>query len=439
MGESTKSSKVVEAIALERVPDSERKKWTSIAFMWAGNVICVPALMVGGMIASGLTFTASVIAMLIGYVIVCVYMTFIGSQAADLGRPTTVIFSRCFGTRGSGIAVGLILVISCTGWFAFQTYVCASSFVAILNTYLGFNFPLWLSCLIWGIAMFITSVCGFGFIKILNIISVPLLIVILVYAVIYILQQPGAADNIMSYIPPTPMPFITGLTFTVSGFAVGAVICGDYTRYAKSRIDTALSSFIGVIPLGVLTLVIGAMLAIYAGNYDVTVMFSSMGIPVIGLLTLILATWTTNTANAYSAGIAAVNLFKLNDNKRAIATLIVGIIGTILAIAGVINFFTAFLSFITSFLPPMAGVAIADYWIKGKGNFKTWRVWDGINWLGVISWIVGIVVAMTTTFFVPTLNGIIASLLIYWLLVSVVKSPKVNPHAVIGEPVVEAQ
>ncbi|GHU66653.1 cytosine permease [Clostridia bacterium] len=439
MGESTKTTKVVETIALERVPDSERKKWSSIAFMWAGNVICVPALMVGGMIASGLTFTASIVAMIIGYVIVCIYMTFIGSQAADLGRPTTVIFSRCFGTRGSGIAVGLILVIACTGWFAFQTYVCGSSFAAILNTYLGIDFPLWLSCLIWGIAMFITSVCGFGFIKILNIISVPLLIVILAYAVIYIFNQPGAISDIMNYIPPTPMPFVMGLTLTVSGFAVGAVICGDFTRYAKSRRDTALSSFIGIVPLGVLTLVIGALLAIYAGNYDITVMFSSMGIPILGLLTLVLATWTTNTANAYSAGIAAVNLFKLSDNKRAIATLVVGIVGTILAIAGVINYFTAFLSFITSFLPPMAGVIIADYWIKGKGNFKSWRVWNGINWLGIISWVVGIIIAMTTTFFVPTINGIIASLLVYCLLVSVVKSKKVNPFASIEETAAEAE
>ncbi|MDR1134665.1 MAG: cytosine permease [Clostridiales Family XIII bacterium] len=424
---TVRKTSAVEAIALEQVPLAEKKSWTSIAFIWAGNVICVPALMVGGMIASGLNFVSSVLAMLLGFGLVCVYMSFIGSQAADLGRPSTVIFSRCFGTRGSGFAVSLVLAVCCTGWFAFQTYVCGSSFVAILQTYFGFNFPLWLSCLIWGAAMFITSVYGFGVIKILNLISVPALILILIYGVGYVLMQPGAGAAILAYAPPTPTPFIVGLTMAVSGFAVGAVISGDFTRYAKSRRDTVLSTFVGVIPCGVGALVIGSMLAIYAGNYDITVMFSSMGIPLLGLVVLILATWTTNTGNAYSAGIAVVNLFKLNDDKRPLVTLILGLIGTVLAIVGVINVFTTFLSFITAFLPPMAGVAIADYWIKGRGRFDNWEAWPGVNWLGIASWAAGIAVAMATSFFVPTINGIIASLIVYLILINLVKHPKLNP------------
>jgi cytosine permease len=281
--------------------------------------------------------------------------------------------------------------------------------------------------------MFITSVYGFGMIKILNLISVPALILILIYGVIYVLTQPGAGADILAYVPPTPMPFVTGLTMAVSGFAVGAVISGDFTRYAKSRRDTVLSSFIGVIPCGVGSLVIGGMLAIYAGNYDITVMFSSMGIPLLGLVVLILATWTTNTGNAYSAGIAVVNLFKLKDDKRARVTLILGLAGTLLAIAGVINLFTTFLSFITAFLPPLAGVAIADYWIKGKGRFDNWKGWPGVNWLGIASWAVGIAVAMLTTFFVPTINGIIASLIAYMILINLVKSPKLNPFTALEQ------
>ncbi|MFR8519580.1 MAG: cytosine permease, partial [Emergencia timonensis] len=60
----------VESITLEKVPDSEKKNWPSIAFIWAGNVICVPALMVGAMVSSGLNFKESIAAMFIGYGIV---------------------------------------------------------------------------------------------------------------------------------------------------------------------------------------------------------------------------------------------------------------------------------------------------------------------------------------------------------------------------------
>ena len=31
----------------------QRQSWTSIAMVWAGGMICVPCLMVGGVLASG--------------------------------------------------------------------------------------------------------------------------------------------------------------------------------------------------------------------------------------------------------------------------------------------------------------------------------------------------------------------------------------------------
>ncbi len=420
----------VEVTTLERVPDSERKSWQSIAFIWAGNVICVPALMVGGMVSAGLNFRQSVLAMVLGYAIVVLYMILLGTQSSDLGVPTTVAISRAFGNRGSGVAISLIIAVSMTGWFGFQTSVCASSFNMILQQYLNINIPLWVSCLIWGVAMFMTSVYGIGMIKLLNYISVPALFVFLIFGVISALRAPGAVAALFAYTPQTATPLITGIMIAVGGFAAGAVISGDYTRYCKSRRDTVLSSVVGVIPAGVGALIIGAVLAITAGSFDITIMFSNIGMPIIGLIVLILATWTTNTGNAYSSGIAVVNVFQLKDDKRAICTLICGAIGTVLAIMGVINIFVGFLSFVSSVIPPVAGVAIADYWIVGRGKKEGWTVVPGVNWLGVIAWLAGAATAMAfPTFLIPTINAIVVSLLVYVLLVKLIRNPKLNPFA----------
>lgn len=426
----TKKATSVETTTLQAVPAEERKGWLSIAMIWAGNVICVPALMVGGMVSAGLNFKQSVLAMLIGYGIVVAYMTLLGIASTDLGVPSTVSISRAYGTRGAGVAVSLIIAVSMTGWFGFQTYVCANSFCMIMANFLGVNIPLWLSIIFWGCAMFITSVYGIGMIRILNMISVPALFILLIYGVINALGQPGAAATIASYAPPTPTPMLTGITLAVGGFAAGSVLAGDYTRYCKNRKDTVISSIVGVIPAGVGALVIGALLAITAGNYDITMMFSNIGLPVIGLIVLILATWTTNTGNAYSAGIAVVNIFKLKDNKRSLATLICGAVGTLLALLGIIDLFVPFLSILGYAIPPIAGVAIADYWIKGKGNADKWKAKEGVNWLGVISWLAGTAVAaFLPNFFIPTINAIVVSMLVYVLLTSVVKSPQSNPFA----------
>lgn len=177
--------------------------------------------------------------------------------------------------------------------------------------------------------------------------------------------------------------FIAGTTLAVSGFAVAAVLSSDYTRYCKSRKDTLISTILGVLPTSILVLAIGGVLSVTTGSYDLTLMFSNMGLPFVGLLCLILATWTTNCGNAYSGGIAIVGILNLKDDKRAIVTLIAGAIGTVLAIVGIMNFFTPFLNFISLLVPPMAGIAIADYWILGRGNKVEWKPFAGVNWLGL--------------------------------------------------------
>ncbi len=421
-----KKNSIMETTTLTPVPASERKPWYNIAFIWAGSVICIPALMVGSLVSSGLNFRQSVIAMIIGYCIVVAYMCLLGMMSSDLGLPTTVAISRAYGSRGSSLLVSLIIAITMTGWFGSQTALCATSFCNIMSGYLHVNFPLWLSALIWGCLMFITSVYGVKMIEILNKISVPALFVMLIWGIISAIMN-GAAGVVSSYEPPAFLGMTYGITLSVAGFASGAICCGDYTRYNKDRKGTILGCVVGVLPAGIGALVIGAVLSLSAGSYDLSVVFSNFGLPIIGMLVLILATWTTNTSNAYSSGIAVVNMFKMKDDKRSAMTLVCGAIGTALALFGIADVFSVFLNIIAVLVPPVAGVAIADYWIMGKGKPELWKPMEGINWMGVISWVVGGLVTYFTTFFVPTINGIIAALLLYCILAAIIKDEKINP------------
>ena len=61
-----KKTSLVENITLTSVPADQRKPWPSIAFIWAGSVICVPALMVGSLISAGMNFKQSALCMVIG-------------------------------------------------------------------------------------------------------------------------------------------------------------------------------------------------------------------------------------------------------------------------------------------------------------------------------------------------------------------------------------
>lgn len=103
---------------------------------------------------------------------------------------------------------------------------------------------------------------------------------------------------------------------------------------------------IGVMPAGMAMLILGAVMTRIAQQYDISLVFSNIGLPFLGMVVLILATWTTNTTNAYSAGLNAVMVFNLKESGRSMATVILGAVGTVLAAVGVAGNLRDFLHFL---------------------------------------------------------------------------------------------
>ena len=408
----------------------ERQSWGSITMVWIGAMICVPALMIGGMIGAGLPLFESALAIIIGYVLVCVFMSFMGMHACDTGLPTAVMAGSALGEKGAKYIISTILDISCIGWFGIQAAVCGSSFSSMIAGMTGLNIPVWLSSVVWGIIMLLTACFRFSGLKWLNRIAVPLLGAVLAYALIYnIVSGNGAA--LVGYQPAAPIGFVTGISLTVGSFVVAAAISGDYCRFAKSRKDVVKSSVLGVLPAGLVVLMLGAILAICTGSYDISVFLSTAGLPLIGLVALILATWTTNVSNAYSGGLSLSVLLGQDEKKSQMTTAIAGIIGTILAAVGILNSIQGFLSLLSAIVPALMGVLIADYWIIGKGKVENFKIRDGFYAPGVIAFIIGALVACMTggtfasipflsflnlPFFIGPINGIVVALIAYVLI-----------------------
>ena len=109
----------------------QRQSWQSIALVWAGGMICVPCLMIGGvLVGGGLSFGQIVASILLGYGMICAYMIFIGMQACDTGLPVSVMASGALGEKGARYIISTILTIACIGWFGIQSAVCGSAFAS---------------------------------------------------------------------------------------------------------------------------------------------------------------------------------------------------------------------------------------------------------------------------------------------------------------------
>ena len=79
----------MESVTLSRVPESDRKNWWTVALIQAGIMISIPCLMVGSTLASGLALGDAVIAIVVGFAVAVFFMTLLGMQSSDLGRPVS--------------------------------------------------------------------------------------------------------------------------------------------------------------------------------------------------------------------------------------------------------------------------------------------------------------------------------------------------------------
>lgn len=400
----------IEKKAITKVHDHEKQTTLGITSIWVGSVISIPMLMAGALLASGLTFWNTILVTLIAFIVQVFLMTLNGMQASDTGYPLSVLLGKTFGEKGSRYILSSVTLIVLILSYAIQAAVSGKAFSALLGV-MGIDFPDWLSILLWGIIMLVTAVYGFGWMKILNYISVPFLVIVCFYAIKLVIQKTGI-EGILNYQPENEMSFIAALSVMIGVFATGTLIVADITRYAKSRASTAISSAFGVIPAAILMVAAGSIMSIGVGNADISTVFVDLGLPLLGVLSLVIATWTTNTANAYMAGLALTRMLAFPDYRRPLLTLIVGAVGVFVALFNVEQSFEQIFSLLSTLIPPIAGIMIADYWIIGKGNPKKWGILPGYNYVGFLAWMSGIIIGFVP-FFSPAFNSIIVGFVMY--------------------------
>ncbi|MDG1452810.1 MAG: cytosine permease [Polaribacter sp.] len=391
-------------------------KWYSLAGIWFGGIVSVPALLVGSTLIASLSFNYSIWAGLIGFSFVVLFMSLLSIAAVEKRKATVSLASSSFGINGAKLIVGLIIGLSTIGWFGIQSNIAGASFSKILVEMNGPEIPIWLSSVFWGSIMVLTAVFGFKYLKWLNYIAVPAIIMLLIYGLV-ITFQTHSFGEILNFTPKENMPLLQAIGFTIGFISVGGVISPDYNRFAATKKDAILGSLLGVIPSALCLLAIGAILAITQGTYDIVEIFSSLGFPFLAMSILILATWTSNVINIYSSGLAFNNLFNRGDENRSKTTLIVGAFGILLAALGVLSHFMSFISLLTITITPIAGVMISDYFISQTYKEEAQK----INWKGIFSWMSGVILMLSMSSEIKNIMGIISAAIVYYILQEITK------------------
>jgi cytosine permease len=166
------------------------------------------------------------------------------------------------------------------------------------------------------------------------------------------------------------MSIATGATIVAGSYIAGAVLTPDMTRFNRTTGDvvkqTVVSITLGQYVLGL----IGVILAYAIREADVVQIFAATS-GALGVVILVSATVKINDWNLYSSSLGFVNtlstVFGVRVN-RVVATVAIGVVGTALSAAGILDRFADFLTILGVAMPPIAGIMVAEYFLV-----RRWR------------------------------------------------------------------
>ncbi len=410
--------------AVVRVPEEEKRTFLNQLMVFLGVLAVWAAVFGGAGMAGFLDAKQILIASILGSLGLGVIAFLTGLIGGYTGLPTYVILRHSMGRFGSIFAGIVISGISSALWFAFETWL----FGVIMNGAFPHNILTRVDiAAAWGgILMMSTALIGYRGLAGLSYLVVPAWFAIIPLALAAAIDLKGGWTALAAATPPNPSTLAAGVTFVIGLYIVGATIAPDVTRFSRKPRDGPLAWFVHVVIFMPIILIAGGWLQLLSPGATLVSMMISMGMIPAVLFTGILGQWTTNDNNLYSSSLAWVNA--VPKIKRWIWVAILGTSGTIVAVLiakgyGVsLQALVSFGTLLGTFIPPITGVMIADYYIvkpylEGKKTpqtryeFGIGTRYDAINVSGIASWIIGSLIAYYLPRITPSFPAAIAGLL----------------------------
>jgi cytosine permease len=352
--------------ALSRVLPGVRRHWFAIAVQRFGQVSALSQFLMGATLGYGMTFGNAVLAFLFGSIILEVIMCVVGIIGQREGLNTALLARWTgFGEIGASL-VGLAIGISLIGWFGIQSAISAES----LDTLMPGVLPMWAWCLIFGLVVTAIVAFGFGGMQWLANITVPLFLVLVGWSIVTELSRHSLSELVTSPPPGPELSLGAGTGIVAGGLIVGAIITSDMTRFNRSGRDVVKQTVVGV-TLGEFVIGLAGVLLAHAAASDNVVAIITSSIGVVGLLIVLTGTLKINDWNLYSSSLGLVNFVSTTFGRalsRTVTTIVLGVVGSVLAAAGILGKFTAFLTVLGVAFPPIAGIMVAEYFFV-----KRWR------------------------------------------------------------------
>ena len=427
------SASRIETYGMEPVPARLKTvRWQDLFCIIINFQLNAGQILVGGLsVAAGLPVWQAILAQTLGIGLAFIPYLLMATVGVDHGIPGQAATRMAFGLRGARMLPSLLRTIASTYWFAFQTIAGSLAITAVLDRWTHSAHSLLTISLVFGALQAVVAIIGYGSLKILSRIALPLKIVILSWMVITLMTHPDphfAPSAVFSFAAKGGgwLLFATWLNSWVATWLTMITDAADFCRYSRSRRDmwigTMLAAILGALFVSLLgAYAAGASLGMQPNAFALVASISDGWLPLCLLLVVIVFdNWTINVLNLYTGGLSLLNMFERLGRLRA--TILVSVVGIGLStLPTFVDRYTGWINLLGTVFAPMAGVLLADYLVikrmrldvpalfeHGGGAYWYWRgfnpiamVWTLLGFLlyrFVIpqSWPVPIVVLLLT-------------------------------------------
>lgn len=414
------STDLFEDYATEPVPADIRASGFRIAMINCGLAFSLPGLVLGVELGATMGLAASTTAFVFGGAVLAMIAAITGYVGVKVRLSTYMTIRYAFGSRGSSL-VNLCMALSLFGWFGVNASLFGQAAAELWVTLTGVRAAESIFVITGGVLMTAGAALGFKSLKFLSIILVPIQLLVLVWLANITITGANLTD-LLRIEPTGGISMGDAVSVIVGGWIVGAVAAPDLTRYGRTVGDAVTAAALPFLVASSFIYVIAAMAGLWSGEDDLLKVMTAAGLGVAAFIFVVFSSWITNAVNLYGCSLSINAVFrKLREWQIAVMS---GVLGTILALAGILDHFVGFVFSLGIIFTPVAGIYVIDYFLIQRdlylsGNTEVKRT---VSVAAFVAWLIGIAIAVAADagFFTVTriaaIDSLLATSLIYWAL-----------------------
>ena len=432
-------------ISEDIVPITSKKRslgGLGFANIWIGMAIVISVFSFGASGIEGMSILGVASATLVANIIIAIIGSLTGDIGVEHGLSFATYLRAPFGLAGVHLpAIARGIVAAC--WFGINTYIGSTAINYFTLALFGIdNWFLWF--IIFAAVQIFNTMLGIKAIDKFASFAAPCIILITCW-MFYKVNNIASLNNIviLGYKPPNPTAssWLVTMCANTGMWAALAADIPNMTRSLKAPVNERnwfkrnknnwIPQFATLPIIETFIAIIGAISYLTTGNWNPVevIQTKAQGFTLIVLLIMvILAQWSTNTAaNLVPPAMCFTNAGARWKLPYKVAVLIAGIIGVCVMPWRILEQLYTYLGYFGSFLSALAGIMICDYYIIRKRRLNVqalyqkegqYRYHGGINWCGMIAWIIGTLAANFGSDY-GYLVGLPTGFIIYFILMKV--------------------